>query len=105
MKCPHCPVREGLACIGEHHKPVCDDVRDGLPGRAEQLVEQANMLDPVVRDAVNACQHRGPEGGLVLTEDERSCCGGGAERTACAAGKGLRPGRPTLRECLSCKSA
>jgi hypothetical protein len=61
-------------------------------------------LDPVVRDAVLACPHRGAEGGLVLLEDEKSCCGGGAERTSCSAGKGERPGRVTLRECLACKT-
>jgi glycosyltransferase involved in cell wall biosynthesis len=65
----------------------------------------APRLAAAVRDAVIACEHRGPEGGLVLLEDERSCCGGGEERTACAAGKGRRPGRVTLRECLACKSA
>jgi hypothetical protein len=59
-------------------------------------------LDPAVRDRVLACEYRGCEGGLVLRDDERSCCGGGAERTACSAGKGAIPGRVTLRECLEC---
>lgn len=59
-------------------------------------------LDPAVRDRVLSCPHRGKEGGLVLLEEEQSCCGGGEERTACSAGKGARPGRVTLRECLEC---
>jgi hypothetical protein len=61
------------------------------------------QVDPMVRDRVIHCPDRGPEGGLVLLDEERSCCGGGAERTACAAGEGARPGRVTLRECLACK--
>jgi glycosyltransferase involved in cell wall biosynthesis len=61
-------------------------------------------VDPRVRDAVRACPNRGPEGGLVLLDEERGCCGGGAERTECRAGKGSRPGRVSLRECLACKT-
>jgi hypothetical protein len=63
-----------------------------------------SAIDTAVRDRVLACVHRGPEGGLVLLEDEQSCCGGGAERTQCRAGKGDRPGRVTLRECLDCRA-
>jgi hypothetical protein len=66
---------------------------------------QRGGIDPAVRDAVLACKSRGPEGGLVLLDEERLCCGGGEEKTACAAGKGVRPGRVGLRDCLACKSA
>lgn len=59
-------------------------------------------VDPAVRDRVVSCPHRGPEGGLVLLEEEQSCCGSGDERTACAIGRGARPGRVTLRDCLAC---
>jgi hypothetical protein len=41
MKCPHCPVRVGLACLGEQHQPACRDVANGLPGRAAQLIALA----------------------------------------------------------------
>lgn len=41
MRCDQCPVRPGLYCLGEHHKPVCRDVANGLPGRAAQLVDHA----------------------------------------------------------------
>lgn len=61
-------------------------------------------LDPGARDRVNACEHRGPEGGLIPTEDEADCCGGGPELTRCDLGKGARSGRVTLRECLSCRA-
>jgi hypothetical protein len=67
------------------------------------ISEQAtSAVDPELRDRVNACQYRGAEGGLILTEAERTCCCGGAERTECRAGKGKIPGRVTLRECLEC---
>ena len=62
-------------------------------------------IDPAVRDAVLTCPDRGPEGGLALLDEERTCCGGGPELTACKAGKGDRPGRVKLPECLACKSA
>jgi glycosyltransferase involved in cell wall biosynthesis len=57
----------------------------------------------VRRQRVIACPHRGPEGGLVLLEHEQSCCGGGAERTAC--GLNRYEGRPRLRDCLACGHA
>lgn len=41
MKCQHCPVRAGLDCFGEKHKPACELVRAGQPGRAEQLIAMA----------------------------------------------------------------
>jgi hypothetical protein len=45
------------------------------------------------------------QGSPALLGEEESCCGGGEERTACRAGRGRRPGRVTLRECLACASA
>ena len=71
-------------------RPAAPSARPAVPAR--------------VRDAVLRCPDRGPEGGLVLRDDERTCCGGGEERTACAAGRGARPGRVTLRECLACRA-
>jgi hypothetical protein len=46
MKCRSCPVREGLACVGERHNPVCRDVERGMVGRAEQLVFLATGIPP-----------------------------------------------------------
>lgn len=74
----------------------------GLDVASANRARATPAIDPQVIKRVNECEHRGPEGGLALTEDERSCCGGGAERTECRAGKGARPGRVTLRECLAC---
>ena len=59
------------------------------------------VLDPRVRDAVNAC----PDRGSVLPVSEQDDCGcQGRELTACRAGRGVRPGRVTLVDCLSCQA-
>ena len=89
-------------CDGEPGGTTTTPVTNSPP--TFSLVRPRQSLDPAVRDRVNACEHRGLEGGLILTYEERSCCGGGAERTLCRAGKGQRPGRVTLRECLACKA-
>jgi glycosyltransferase involved in cell wall biosynthesis len=74
------------------------------PAVTRSAAQVGGGIDPAVRDAVLACKERGPEGGLTLMDDERSCCGGGEERTSCSAMKGRKPGRVTLRECLRCQS-
>jgi hypothetical protein len=86
-------------------------IREALEAwRAKPMAEQYSYfdglaearIDPAIRDAVRSCPHRGPEGAVPLTDAECSGCGGGVERTACDAG--LYGGRPTLRDCLACKS-
>jgi hypothetical protein len=79
---------------------------DRFPGGIPPVFQEpvGESIDPRVRDAVLRCEYRGREGGLILREDEKSCCNSGEERTECRAGKGRRPGRPTLRECLACKA-
>jgi hypothetical protein len=67
---------------------VCHHLAGDGRRRAPLICPAPPAIDPAVRDADLACEHRGPEGGLVLLDVEKACCGGGAERTACAAGKG-----------------
>jgi hypothetical protein len=56
-------------------------------------------IDPAVRDAVNACPHRGPV--LPVSMQPEGCgCG---ELSECRAGKGKVAGRVSLRDCLACK--
>jgi hypothetical protein len=38
MKCEVCPVPGKLACRAENHRPICDDIRNGMPGRARQML-------------------------------------------------------------------
>ena len=51
MKCPQCPVRSALDCVGETHSPVCRDVEAGMPGRAAQLVALAEGPGPLAMAA------------------------------------------------------
>jgi len=56
-------------------------------------------IDPALRDAVIACPDRGP----VLPISEQDDCGcQGREVSLCLAGRGAKPGRVTLRDCLAC---
>lgn len=76
---------------------------DGTAKPKRSIRPATPSVDPAVRDAVNACPDRGVPGGLKLLEEESTCCGGGPELTECRAGRGQRPGRATLRDCLECK--
>ena len=51
MRCSKCPVRPGLACLGETHRPVCRDVEAGMPGRAAQLAALAEGPGPLAMAA------------------------------------------------------
>ena len=104
-----CPRRPGLACPGsscpgESDPGACAQVAALAAWRALGLDEQADRsarrpaIDPAVRDAVKACPDRGP----VLPLSQQPECGC-AELTECRAGRGARPGRVTLRECLDCR--
>jgi glycosyltransferase involved in cell wall biosynthesis len=66
--------------------------------------EWTNLLQSVavarVGPAVTACPHRGRS--LPV---EGCGCGGGAELTECKIGKGVSPGKVTLRDCLTCRGA
>ena len=60
MRCNGCPVAAQLACLGEIHPPLCDDVRRGHPGRAEQLAALADPgAAPDAGEAIKAdlCPH------------------------------------------------
>jgi hypothetical protein len=59
-------------------------------------------IDPIVRDAVNACPFRGPVLPLSL-QDDCGCLG--KELSECRSGRGTIPGRVTLRDCLKCQGA
>ena len=106
-----CPRRPGLACPiapcpGEADPGACAHIAALDAWRALGVDEQSARsarrpaIDPAVRDAVHACPHRGP----VLPVSQQPECGC-AELTECRAGKGIRPGGVTLRECLDCQGA
>ena len=60
------------------------------------------LIDPAVRDAVNACPARGPVLPLSMQDD---CGCRGKELSGCREGKGAIPGRVTLRDCLACQGS
>lgn len=89
VKCNHCPVRVGLTCLGEGSGiledglgPLCRDVANGLPGRAEQLVTLAEGTSPglmamagsfarsAIAHAANGSRLASPE---VQAERKRIC--------------------------------
>ena len=97
-------------CRGATEPAACDHWRRLLAWRAVPAAEQVARagaasrvaLDPRVRDAVNACPDRGP----VLPISQQDDCGcRGRELTECRAGRGARPGRATLADCLACRAA
>lgn len=53
MRCPRCPVAEGLPCLGEKAPPLCRDVESGMPGRAEQLIGLAEGQPSMLEKAAN----------------------------------------------------
>jgi glycosyltransferase involved in cell wall biosynthesis len=59
-------------------------------------------IAPAVRDAVLACEHRGPVLPISLQPEGCRRCG---EVSECARGLGKIPGRVTLRDCLECKAS
>jgi len=105
----NCPRKAGARCPtspcpGASDPGVCAHVAALDAWRALSDDEQATRsarrpaIDPAVRDAVNACPHRGP----VLPVSQQPECGC-AELSECRSGRGARPGRVTLRECLDCQ--
>ena len=101
-----CPVEP---CPGATDPGVCDHWGRLAAWRAVPVAEQADRaggaarsaIDPRVRDAVLGCADRGP----VLPVAEQDDCGcRGRELSSCRAGRGVRPGRVTLRDCLDCQA-
>ena len=107
-----CPRIEGVACSatpcpGISNPGVCSHLAAISAWRRMSPEEQIDRLgtprraiDPAVRDAVNACSARGPVLPLSLQDD---CGCRGKELSECREGRGVIPGRVTLRDCLSCK--
>ncbi len=97
------------ACSGAADPGVCSHLRRieawRQVGPEDQLRAATGPLqgvDPLVRDAVNAC----PDRGAVLPISEQDDCGcRGRELSACGAGRGRTPGRVTLRDCLDCRES
>ena len=102
-----CPM---TPCRGRAEPAVCSHWNRLIAWRAVTVAEQIRRaeastrtsLDPRVRDAVNACEARGS----VLPISEQDDCGcRGRELTECRAGRGAKPGRVTLLDCLGCQAA
>jgi hypothetical protein len=99
-----CPV---LPCPGATEPGICKHLASLAAWRSLDPDEQTARLsmprpviNPAIRDAVNAC----PDRGSVLPISMQDDCGcRGRELSACKAGKGEVPGRVTLRDCLACK--
>ena len=96
------------ACPGETDPGVCRHLARLDAWRKMTTEEQSSRLgtprpaiDPAVRDAVNACTHRGPVLPISL-QDDCGCLG--KELSECRAGEGAIAGRVTLRDCLACQS-
>ena len=68
--------------------------------QAARLGTPRPSIDPAVRDAVNACQDRGPVLPISMQDD---CGCQGKELSECRRGKGAIEGRVTLRDCLDCQ--
>jgi len=109
MTCPRypalaCPSRD---CPGIDDPGICAHLKRLAAWRAlttadqvERASSSGGSIDPIVRDAVIACPDRGP----VLPISEQDDCGcQGREVSLCRAGRGARPGRVTLRDCLDCR--
>lgn len=64
---------------------------------ANWTFDQARELQARILAAVAVCPYRGP----VLPVSQQPECGC-AELTACRAGKGQRPGKVTLANCMEC---
>ena len=109
-----CPREPSFACPddpcpGPGDPGVCSHLRRisgwrSLPAevQSERIRDPARGIDPAVRDAVHACPDRGP----VLPVSEQDDCGcRGREVSLCRAGRGAKPGRVTLRDCLDCREA
>lgn len=99
MKCQHCPVRSALACLGERHDPVCKNVAEGQPGRAEQLVALAEAeASPGwlerVRNLASAVVDHVADGGRLADDETRE-----ARMETCRACPRFDPSGPT---CLVC---
>ena len=97
--CPTSP------CPGLTDFRACEHWRRLAAWRAvpedDQRDRTRTALDPRVRDAVIAC----PDRGSVLPISEQEDCGcRGRELTACRAGRGVAPGKVTLRNCLDCQA-
>lgn len=95
-------------CPGLTDPGVCTHLERLAQWRSMSLDEQAGKLgrprlsiDPAVRDAVNSCLSRGPVLPISMQDD---CGCRGKELSECRAGRGVIPGRVTLRDCLKCQS-
>lgn len=80
----------------------------GGPGRVASNIEQVKPIpigrasvNPVVRDAVNACPDRGSV--LPVSMQPEGCGCRGKEVSECRDGRGEIPGRVTLLDCLACQ--
>jgi hypothetical protein len=99
-----CPGRD---CPGRTDSAVCDHLkalqvwrRMTIEDQTERIGTPQAAVDPVVRDAVNACPSRGPVLPISLQDD---CGCRGKELSECREGRGAIPGRVTLRDCLNCR--
>jgi hypothetical protein len=107
-----CPRVEGLRCParpcpGADDPGVCSHNQKLAIWRTMSSDEQAARLgipratvDPIVREAVNACPSRGPVLPISMQDD---CGCQGKELSECREGRGTVLGRVTLRDCLACQ--
>jgi hypothetical protein len=100
MRCPTCPVRDGLDCLGD------DPLNSGMCGRArtDELFRRSLVRRSVVLAAwpvVLACPHRG---GVLGVSRQVDCGCVGTELTECLArhGPSSRPDAVTIDECTEC---
>jgi len=111
LRCPVAPAVQcpKSPCPGAADPAICAYLMAlaawrAVPSGQQEAPDPAvrPAIDPAIRDAVNACPDRGP----VLPLSEQDDCGcRGRELTGCRAGKGARPGRVTLRDCLDCRAS
>lgn len=104
--CEACPVR-GMAtiqpCLGTIHRPACNDIRNNLPGRADQLITLATGKEMVRSEA--------DENQLRIAMDAELCefgsgpcgCNGGPPRI-CKIDGPDRPREVMRIDCIKCKT-
>jgi len=101
-----CPVDP---CPGKDVASVCSHLNTLRLWRQIPIEDQVNrfanhrpVVNPVVRDAVNACRSRGPVLPISMQED---CGCRGKELSECRDSRGTLPGRVTLQDCLQCQGS
>lgn len=105
MQCDVCPVR-GMKtiqpCIGDQgHTPVCDDVRRGMPGRAEQLKAIATGVESRSEAEVDRLRIALE---AELCEWGSGACGCGQVQRDCGHPDPERPRKAWFVECIKCKT-